>query len=380
MAKVLFVMKYPLEDAYSVKNKFNGQMKAVEDMGHEVWYVAYDRKHTYLIHKGEKTIIKNIWFGNWKQYIHIKAFYDMFDSVRRVLKTEKFDVAYMRRCPLSPSGYQMCKEIIKSGCKLVQEIPTYPGSREVQPSFLRRMYMKWSRHCWSKVHPMLSLYTLIGDKEDNIGEIPAINIDNGTDVDLLPLRKPCFEDDKIHLFALASMSRWHGYDRLIRGIAGLDEPTRKTVVLDMVGDEGDGSLNQWKELVKELTIEEQVVFHGRKVGGELDPFFERADVGICSLGMYRIGFSSGSILKLREYTSRGLPFVYSADDPAVNADLPFSLKIPNDDSNVDVRAVIAFAKEMRQYPDMPEQMRIYARENMSWQAQFEKIFKKLEEI
>ena len=81
MAKVLFVVKYPIEDAYSVKNKFNGQVQAVEALGHEAYFVAYDHQYTYLIHRGQKTVIKKIWFGDWKHYIHTKAFFDLFDSV-----------------------------------------------------------------------------------------------------------------------------------------------------------------------------------------------------------------------------------------------------------------------------------------------------------
>lgn len=374
MAKVLFIMKYPLVDAYSLKNKFNGQMRAAQALGHEVYFVGYDHKHTYLIHGDEKTVIKKIWFGNWKQYIHTKAFLDLYDSVRRVLKQEHFDVVYLRRCPLTYSGYRMCKKIVRSGAKLVEEIPTYPGGGERRQGTFREMCLDYSRYWWRKVHPMLSLYSLIGEKADSLGEIPAINIENGTDVELLPLRQAHFDKEKIHLLALASMCRWHGYDRLIRGLAELDAGTRSTVVLDMVGDDGDGSLAQWKALVKELGLEEQVLFHGRKEGEELNRFFDTADVGICSLGLYRIGFSSGSILKLREYISRGLPFVYAAQDPSISSEQPFGMQISNDDLPVDVSAVIAFAQQMRKELELPSKMRQYARENMTWKVQLQKVF------
>ena len=60
MSKILFVMKYPLEEAYSVKGKFDGQMKAARSLGYDVYYIAYDHKATYLIHGEEKTCIKKI--------------------------------------------------------------------------------------------------------------------------------------------------------------------------------------------------------------------------------------------------------------------------------------------------------------------------------
>lgn len=375
MAKVLFIMKYPLEDAYSVKNKFDGQMRAARMLGHDVYFVAYDHKHTYLIHGEEKKILKNIWFGNWKIYIHTKAFWDLFTSVSKALKTERFDVVYMRRCPLCYTGYRMCRRITDSGAKLVEEIPTYPG-REGQPTFLRRIYLEYSRYWWRKVHPKLTMYTLIGEHADSIGEIPALNIENGTDVDLFALRQPKPEE-KIHLLALASMCRWHGYDRLIQGLAEAPEDIRSGVIVDMVGDAGDGSLHEWKAMVEQLGLQEQVRFHGNKQGEELTAFFNSADIGVCSLGLYRVGFSSGSILKLREYVSRGLPFVCAGEDPSIPGDAPYALQIPNDDSPVDMVPVIDFAKKMRQMPEIPAQMRQYAKENMTWTAQMQKVFSAL---
>lgn len=380
MAKVLFIMKYPLEDAYSVKNKFNGQIAAVDDMGHDAYYVAYDKKHTYLIHQGEKTVIKDIWFGNWKMYIHTKAFTDLFDSVCRVLKTIHIDVAYIRSCPLSYNGYRMFRALKKNDVKIVVEIPTYPGSREKQPTFLRRLYTRYSSFWWDRVHPMLTMYTLIGEKADSIGSVPAININNGTNVQLLPLRQPCFEKGKIHLLALAAMSDWQGYDRIIEGIAQLDDNQKNRVILHMVGGEGNGALAKWTVLSRKLGLENQVIFHGEMNGAELDDFFNQSDVGIGSLGLYRKGFQTSSILKLREYCSRGLPFVYAAEDPAIDTSQPFCMQVSNDDSIIDVAAIMDFAEKMRNESDLPAVMRQYARENMSWEVQFKKVFDALEKM
>lgn len=378
MAKVLFVMKYPLVDAYSLKNKFDGQMRGAEALGHEVYYMGYDRKCTYLIHRQQKKVIKKIWFGNWKQYIHTKAFMDLYDSVRRVVKKEKFDVVYLRRCPLSYNGYRMCMDIVRSGAKLVEEIPTYPGGGERRQGTLRELFLDYSRHWWRKVHPHLSLYTLIGDKENFIGEIPAINIENGTDVDLFPMRQPNFDKEKIHLLALASMSTWQGYDRIINGIAQLDPSEREQVVLHMVGGEGNGGLAQWTALTAKLELKDQVVFHGVKTGAELDLIFNQADVGIGTLGLYRKNFTYSSILKIREYCARGLPFVYAGDDPAFSSALPFCVQVTNDDTLIDVRQVIDFARKMRSMPEIPAQMRQHAKENMTWETQIKKIMDKLQ--
>lgn len=374
MSKILFVMKYPLEEAYSVKGKFDGQMKAARSLGYDVYYIAYDHKATYLIHGEEKTCIKKIAFGKSRHYAHTKAFFDLYDSVTCILRDEQFDIAYIRHAPLSFKGVGMCRKLQKIGCKVVVEIATYPQGREKQPTLPRKLYALFSGLCWRSASKSVSLFTLIGEYAPSYNGVPALNISNGIDADAVELRKPCFDDDKVHLLAVASMSSWHGYDRIIRSIAALNNADRDRVVLDMVGNEGDGSLDRWKQLTSELSLEKQVVFHGKRTGMELNPFYDKADIGICSLGMYRIGFESGSILKLREYTARGLPFVYAANDPALPTEQSFCLHVSNDDKPINMKQIMEFAMELRKKHDMPRIMHEYAQKFMSWEGQLKQVF------
>lgn len=377
MSKVLFVMKYPLEEDYSVKGKFNGQMNAARELGHDVYFMAYDHNGVYLIHGNEQKMIKRIKFGNSKHYIHTKAFFDLYYGVIQALQTEHFDMAYVRHAPLSLIGALMCLKLQKSGCKIIVEIPTYPPEKEKQTTLLRTLYIKYSSFCWRIASRFISLYALIGETADSYNGVPAINIDNGIDVDSVSNRHPCYDDKRVHLLAVASMSVWHGYDRIITSIAALSNEDKDHIIFDMVGGEGDGSLNKWKQMVKDLGVEKQVVFHGRRTGEALDQFYEGADIGICSLGMYRIGFESGSILKLREYTARGLPFVYAANDPALPSEQEFCMKVPNDNTPIDVKQLIEFALALREKPDIPAVMRGYAKQIMSWEGQMRKVFDSL---
>lgn len=369
MAKILFVMKYPLVDAYSVKDKFNGQMRAAEQLGYEVWFVGFDASGMYLIHRGEKKLIKKLTMGNFSHYIHTLAFVDLFDSVCRVLKKMRFDVVYMRHCPLLPVGLRMCRKIKASGAKFVVEIPTFPPEKEQQPTALRRAVNAVSERRWVAAAQCVSLFTLIGEPAQEYRGVPAINIDNGINVENIPLRKPV-SDDKVHLLAIAAMSDWQGYDRVIRGIAALDEEMKEKIVLDLVGVEGDGSLAKWLSLAQELSLDKQVVFHGYKKGAELEPYFDCAALGIGSLGLYRKNFTSASALKLREYCARGLPFVYAGDDPAFRGELPFCMQIPNDDSIVDVAELVAFAQK---HHDLLK-IRDFAEQKITWEVQMKKVF------
>lgn len=206
---------------------------------------------------------------------------------------------------------------------------------------------------------------------------PAVNIDNGINVESLPMRTPIMDKDKIHILALASMSYWHGYDRLIKSLH--QYKGEDSVVIHMVGGYDGGSLAEWENLVHELNMEDCVIFHGLLYGSELDAMFDLCDVGINSLGLYRKGFDQTSELKVREYAARGLPFICSVKDPAlVELENPLWKYVENDESIPNMQEIVNFVKKMRKDIDHPKKLRLYALEHMSWEAQFEKIFDKME--
>ena len=108
--------------------------------------------------------------------------------------------------------------------------------------------------------------------------------------------------------------------------------------------------------------------------------YNSATIGISSLALYKIGFQTGSVLKLREYMARGLPFVYAHDDPHIKGDMPWCIRIPNDDSSVDMNAIDMFVEKIKKQPELGITMRNYAKMNMSWESQFEKIFQRIRDL
>lgn len=372
---MLFVTKYPLHVEYSIKKKFASQIKAVQNLGYEVYYTAFDSDYFYLVHNEEKYKIKKIAFGKEKSYIHLKAFLDMYDTVLRVLKREKFAYAYIRSCPLTWLGYRMLQRFSKNGTKIVVEIPTYPAEREKIRSTFHKLSNIYTDFWWGHAEKYCDLFTLIGDRADSYHGRPAINIDNGIQVDEIPMCRHAHTDgEAFHMLALASMCNWHAYDRVIEGMAQLDVAQRKNVVLDLVGDGGDGSISKWKELAERLQVQDCVKFHGYLSGDELDQMINASSIGLGTLGLYRKSFSSASNLKTREYMARGLPFVYAGDDPGLDGNEPYALKIPNDDTAVDMNEVLTFIENVEARPRYQEEMRQHAQEKMSWERQFNKVF------
>ena len=370
---ILFIMKYPLKLPYNLKMKFDGQMHAARQLGYDVCHIAWDNRYVYLIEANKRTIVKKARFAVKGWYMHTKAFTDIYASVRKILKKRRFDYVYMRRSPLNFSGWRMLSGLHKSGSEVVVEIPTYPSDKERHSSAIIRFISKISSFFWKRSVKYIDRYAIIGVEPPEIYEgKPVVSIENGVSVHTVPVRKPALHETEIHVLALASMSVWHGYDRLLTGLS--EYKGDADIIIHMVGGDGDGSLERWKKLVDELNMRDRVIFEGPVYGDALTEMFSLCDIGIASLGMYRIGLTIGYVLKLREYMARGIPFVYAAQDPGLEAAeiSEYALKVPNDDSPVDIAALVRFAKECKSKPGLSADMRKYAEENMSWKRQIEK--------
>ncbi len=382
MGTVLFINKYPLVESYSILQKIDGQMQALVNLGYEVEYISFDHEFVYLntVNTKERIKIKKTFLGKTRLYYHLFSYFDIYHSVKKVLDKKKYDFVYFRYSPLSYTGYSMCKKLNRNS-KIVVEISTYPLGREKPENILRAIYWKYSEYWNRKTAQFVDLYTLIGEKANSFRGVKAINIDNGVSIENIP--KIQHENtSKIHILTVASMCTWQGYDRIIEGMSKWTSINRNNVIIDLVGGEGDGSLALWKNMVRNYGLEDNIFFHGRRTGKDLDELFNRATIGLGSLGMYRRGFSTASILKIREYVARGLPFVYANDDPNINSKCWWAKELPNNSEAIDMEEVYQFSLAVQNwnYAEVGEVMREYARKFMTWEVQFEKIIAQLKGI
>ena len=376
---ILYVVRYPMNEIFSIKQKIDGQIKGFQNLGNTVSYLCYDENNVYLNENGNCSILGRTLFGKSKLYLHLFSYVDLYKYCLSVIKNNSYSLIYIRSAPLNRYAYQLFK-VASSKSKIVVENPSYSKvGTEKSQSILRSIYGIYSGALKKKISKYVDLYVLIGEKDDRFLMRPAININNAVSLNGVNIKKDITPTDgKIHILALASMSEWHGYDRLIRGIAQMKEEDRRQYVVDMVGDEGDGSLTKWKELSNKLALQDVVQFHGRKSGDELSYFFDIAKIGVSSLGFYRTGFTTGSVLKLREYMARGIPFIYAHDDPDIDECMDWCLKIPNDSTPVNMENVSMFIERIEKIPNLSERMRTYAKTEMTWEAQLQKVFEELD--
>ena len=206
----------------------------------------------------------------------------------------------------------------------------------------------------------------------------TINISNGVDFDSMPLHQRVDTARELHLIGVAEVHFWHGYDRLIAGLGEYyrtaSAAPRKPVYFHIVGGVWKTEMHNsehapgFAELIEKYGLQDKVIFHDQLFGDALNAVFDQSSFAIGSLARHRSGISDIKTLKNREYASRGLPFVYSENDSDFDHQ-PYVLKVPADESPVDVARIVAFEEQLRMSPLEIRQ----TVEHLSWKVQMAKV-------
>lgn len=168
---------------------------------------------------------------------------------------------------------------------------------------------------------------------------------NGIDVSSIPERKaePAWPAKEFVMIGVASLAPWHAFDRVIRGIVDYRDQHPESGVTPRLIVVGDGEVRaEWERLAQTLGVTDCVEFVGYQSGTALDALFERAHVAIASLGLFRIGLEMASVLKSREYTARGIPFIAAGYDLDFDPVPEFVFRVVNEDWAVDVGGVMGW--------------------------------------
>jgi len=192
-------------------------------------------------------------------------------------------------------------------------------------------------------------------------------IGNGIDVSAVPPRpsSPVWPAPVLRLIAVATVSKWHGYDRLLRAIRNFSErPNRAFDVHLLIVGEGP-ALADVRTLSSALGLDDGVVFAGTVTGAALRELYQQSHLAVSSLALHRIGLASASVLKAREYCAVGIPFIASGHDPDFPEGVNFRFVVSASEDTRDViEAFEAFATSAGRI-DRAE-MRRYAIAHLDW--------------
>jgi glycosyltransferase involved in cell wall biosynthesis len=200
--------------------------------------------------------------------------------------------------------------------------------------------------------------------------IPHCTISNGIRVDsVIPRKTPPFLSENLNLLFVGNVSRWHGLDRMIQGMAHY----KGSVVLQLhIAGQGD-ELADLRRLKDSISPSLNIHFHGFLDGKDLDAMYNACHIAVGSLGIHRKGLKKTSELKVREYCARGIPYIIACGDADFPDDFPWIFRVEADERPIDMEKVVIFAQSIFGGTDPAPLMRKYAEENLDWKVKIAQL-------
>lgn len=301
LSRGLYVSNVDLNDStYGVAKKIQMQLEAFNNAGLNMQYSSSKKIYHNVI--GQKIISR----------LPFSPFGEKWTGI----SVSDVDFLYIRKSLFDIEFYRFVKKAKKSGVKrIVLEIPTYPYDLEMRKRWQTRPYY-W-KDCFyrRRISPFVDRIATYSTDETIFG-VKTVRIINGLDFSKINDRLLSkAKNDEVHLLCVANMSFWHGYDRLLYGLAEYYSSSKTVpdvkVYMHLVGEGSETA--KYKLIVKENDISNYVFFHGSLSGHQLDEVYNNCDIGICSLGCHRKNLELTSELKTREYAAKGLPMVTSCE-------------------------------------------------------------------
>lgn len=365
--RILFISSFNPDvlSFHGVSKKLYSEIETFKKFGYTVDYTSINNKGVFLQKDSQKEKIAK-WEGTY-----YKTFVSLYKKLSRY-DLKRWDIIYIRYEHISFSMLNFLKLYKKNKDGLViGELPTYNKKPYSSDSFKVKIAFYLKRFL-NIVLPKKIDYLVTFSDDNKIFGIPTIKIENFVDINRIPVKKQNIKsDNSIYLLVLAQLSEAHGVDLVIHGLANyLKQGNDRKIYVNIVGD--GPILGKLKALTNELNLLEYVKFYGYLGGEELDHIFNMCDIGIGALAIFRKKSSKLSELKIREFTARGLPFIYNAYEPQLEGQF-FAYKIPFKEEPLNMKYVIDFYDKLQKEPNIRERMRDFALSEFSSEIQLMKI-------
>lgn len=352
-----------------------------QDLSHASGIQSKIIKQIELFEKNDITMDTHI--NPKRTYLHllinILPFFSKQYFKTNLINWNKYDFVYIRKGAIFDKSFiQLIKKAkqVNPKIKIIVEIPTFPYMNEFKGILKIIILIKENRWVPSLREYVDRFVTYSDDRK--IFDIECINISNAYDYNL----KPIFvnrDSQEINLLAVASLTFYHGYDRIIRGLKHYyesDVENKEKISFTLVGD--GAVLNKYKKMIKEYKLENIVFLEGKKPIEELKHYYMNADIGIDSLGRHRSGITYNSSLKGKEYLAYGLPVVSGVKTELDDMNFKYYYRVPADDSAVNIQKIIHWYRKIlnnEERINISEEIYEFGKKNFTFEKTFKPVIK-----
>lgn len=333
-----------------VKKKVLAQCRAFSKKFNIIYYTIFAGQVLYLLElEKDKVVDKEIVITKKECYEILLKWIGEYNIKRVYIRYTRSDVWFI----------DFLKELKRKEINRVLEFPTIPydgeggNIRPIEDRYYREKICDYIDCC--------TTYT----NYKTVFNIPCITLINGVDITEQKIKSYRKKDGTMRFLAVATLSKWHGYERFIQGMYNYySNGGEKNIIFNIVGE--GGQLQYYKRLVNESRLSEHVIFHGKLEGEKLDKIYDNSDIAVGSLGFYKTGLQSGAPIKLREYCAKGIPFIYGYDDISFDDNNYFGYRVSNDETPIDMWDIIHFYDEIYDGRDFIKDMRTYTVSKLTW--------------
>lgn len=368
MINALYLSFSGYSEYNGISKKKLAQIKGLKECGCNVvnCYYSIDPDNGHRLWMTDDNVLIDLGTGIWAK---IKKRIN-YAPILVYIKKKQISFVYIRS-EHNANPFLICfaKKLRNEGVKIVMEIPTYPYDQEYV-TFKGKCTLLIDKLFRKNLMKQLNAIVTFSNQTEIFGQ-HTIRISNGIDFSSIKLKQNNHTQSELHLIGVAEIHYWHGFDRIVAGMR--DYYNSKVggykVFFHIVGEfSGEREKNEILPLITKNQLENYVILHGRLFGTALDEVFDQADIGIGSLGRHRSGITHIKTLKNREYTARGIPFIYSEIDDDFE-DKPYILQVPADESPIDISKIIDFYSRVTVTSEEIRNSVQY----LSWKNQMQKV-------
>lgn len=363
MRKIIYLYRSKgLDKEKSVLDKIKSEIDSLKEY-FDVDFFTFNKnkiqnskigEHIYSYNREKNDLITKI---NYNKYL-IKKIADKLilrkPNIIYIRDTQYFFNLYSQLAKIAPTFVEIQTDIISE--YKITNFKLY-----IIENILKRRYFK-------NISGFICITDEILQIEKKFNDKPGYVLGNGINKDEIKFISKVNDNGYINLLFIGSPNMaWHGVDRLINSYK--NAVNKNKFMIHIVGYENNYNVNN-----------NNIKFYGFiNDKNKINELFSISDLGIGTLALYKKNMNEAAPLKVRQYLAKGLPVVIGYDDVDLKIDLPFVLKVKNDNSNINFNLIERFyyeTKEIRKNGDTVK----FALENLTWDKKMGQVTKFMENV